>query len=102
MVVGGTVVLKHDGARAGSRTLNLGIKRRLTVLDWTSLGMPQRDWRIRRSDAFPSQSVLARHRLPQLSCQISCQLRGPSAAPQYARSRCSMAESHELTGCANS
>ena len=31
MVVGGTVV-QHGGARAGSRTLNLGIKRRLTFL----------------------------------------------------------------------
>src|ERR1700730_3531182 len=27
---------------------------------------------MRRSDAFVSQSVLARHRLPRLSCQISC------------------------------
>jgi len=62
MVVGGTVVLstvvlKHDGARAGSRTLNLGIKRRLTVLVMTGQQMAGCVWRVRRSDAFVSQCV---------------------------------------------
>ena len=60
MVVGGTVVLstvvlKHDGAREGSRTLNLGIKRRLTIFVWTCQGST------RRFDAFVPQSVLTCH-----------------------------------------
>jgi hypothetical protein len=35
----------HFGARAGNRTLNLGIKRRLTFLAWTCQEMPGRVWR---------------------------------------------------------
>jgi hypothetical protein len=31
--------------------------------------------RIRRADAFVPQSVLACHRVPRVSCQISCELR---------------------------
>ena len=74
------------GARAGNRTLNLGIKRRLTFLDWTRQGMPGRAWRIRRYDAFVSRSVLACHRLPRVSCHISCQL-PVLRPPWYRRSR---------------
>src|SRR5260370_12568960 len=62
---------QHDGARAGSRTL--GIKRRLTFLARKRQEVSGRATRIRRSDAFVSQSVLAVHRLPRVSCQISCQ-----------------------------
>ena len=64
---------QHDGARAGNRTLNLGIKRRLTFLAWKRQDVSGRALRIRRSDAFVSQSVLECHRLPRVSCQISCQ-----------------------------
>jgi hypothetical protein len=64
---------QHVGARAGSRTLNLGIKRRLTFLARKRQDVPGRDSRIRWSDPFVSQSVLTCHRLPRLSCQISCQ-----------------------------
>jgi hypothetical protein len=64
---------QHIGARAGNRTLNLGIKRRLTFVARKRQDVSGRASRIRRSDALVSQSVLACHRLPRLSCQISCQ-----------------------------
>jgi hypothetical protein len=60
---------QHGGARAGSRTLNLGIKRRLTVLVRKSQELPGRASRIRRSDAVVSGSVLTCHGVPPLSCQ---------------------------------
>jgi hypothetical protein len=68
---------KHVGARAGNRTLNLGIKRRLTLLARKCQGASGRAARIRRSDAFVPQRVLACHRLPWVSCHISCQIRVP-------------------------
>jgi hypothetical protein len=67
----------HVGARAGSRTLNLGIKRRLTFVARKRQDGSWRDSRTRWSDAFVPQSVLACHRLPWVSCQISCQSRVP-------------------------
>ena len=62
----------HDGARAGSRTLNLGIKRRLTFIVRKRQDVSRRASRTRRSDAFVPQSVLECHRLPSVSCHISC------------------------------
>jgi hypothetical protein len=60
---------QHIGARAGNRTLNLGIKRRLTFLARKRQDVSGRAPRIRRSDAFVSQGVLACHRVPRVSCQ---------------------------------
>ena len=70
---------QHVGARAGSRTLNLGIKRRLTFLARKRQDGSWRASRIRRYDAIVSQSVLTCHRLPRVSCQISCQFQQVSA-----------------------
>jgi len=53
---------RNIGARAGSRTLNLGIKRRLTVL--ARKDVLGRGSRIRWYDAQAPQSVLMCHRLP--------------------------------------
>jgi hypothetical protein len=63
----------HFGARAGNRTLNIGTKRRLTFLARKRKDLSGRATRIRRSDAFVPQSVLPRHRLSRVGCQISCQ-----------------------------
>ena len=60
-------------ARAGNQTLNLGIKRRLTFLARKRQDVSGLASRIRRSDAVVPQSVLTCHRLPRVSCQISCQ-----------------------------
>jgi hypothetical protein len=65
---------KRNGARVGNRTLNLGIKRRLTFLVRKRQDVSGRASRIRPSDAFVSQHVLACHRQPPVICQISCQL----------------------------
>src|SRR5437667_5905129 len=54
-------------------TVEQGIKRRLTVLDWTCQGTPERAWRTWPSDAFVPQSVLTCRRVPRISCHISCQ-----------------------------
>ena len=60
---------QHAGARAGSRTLNLGIKRRLTFLARKRQDVSGRATRIRRYDAFASQSVLECHTASRVSCQ---------------------------------
>jgi hypothetical protein len=51
---------------------NTGIKRRLTFLARKRQDVSGRATRIRRYDALVTQSVLACHRLPRVSCQISC------------------------------
>ncbi len=66
----------HIGARAGNRTLNLGIKRRLTFFATKRQDVSGRASRIWRSDAFVPRSVLACHRLPRVRCQLSCQMCG--------------------------
>ncbi len=63
--------LEH-GARAGSRTLNLGIKRRLTFLSRKCQEPSGPASRIRRSDASAPQIVLACHRVSRVSCRTSC------------------------------
>ena len=68
---------QHVGARAGSRTLNLGIKRRLTVLVRKRQDVLERASRTWRSDAFLSQSVLTCHSVPRVRCQQSCQTWSP-------------------------
>ena len=75
-------LLQHDGARAGSRTLNLGIKRRSTFLAWKRQDAPWRASRVRRSDALVPQSVLARHSLPCVSCQAGCRTRRRLSRPR--------------------
>jgi hypothetical protein len=56
----------------GVRTLNLGIKRRLTVRARKRQDVPGRASRVWRFDPFASQSVLTCHGAPWLSCQTSC------------------------------
>jgi hypothetical protein len=62
-------------SQAARQSLKQGIKRRLTVLAWTCLDATRHDSRTRSSDALVPPSVLACHRSPRLSCQISCQTR---------------------------
>lgn len=59
-------------ARAGNRTLNLGIKRRLTSVARKRQEKSGRASGIRRSHTFVPQSVLACHRASCVSCQTSC------------------------------
>jgi hypothetical protein len=60
-------------SQAARQSLKQGIKRRLTFLARNRQDLSGSASRIRRSDAIVSQSVLACHRLPWVSCQISCQ-----------------------------
>jgi len=55
---------RNIGARAGSRTLNLGIKRRLTFLARKRQDVSGRGSRTRWNDAQVPQSALMFHRLP--------------------------------------
>ena len=52
--------IKHDGARAGSRTLNLGIKRRLTCCVRRCQGRSGRVMCIHLQDAFVSRRVTSK------------------------------------------
>ena len=68
--------LPHDGARAGSRTLNLGIKslhsQRVSECQRVSGTLSS----VRQNDAAVSVSVTECQRMSGSRCQIRCQIRG--------------------------
>src|SRR5450759_2874201 len=89
----------HDGARAGSRILNLGIKSLQTYRLRASQGI---SGRVRPSlpysedDAFVSQRLLMNHRVSRRSCQRSCQKATPGPRSGLRRTRSTM--SRNLAG----
>src|SRR5712691_7011544 len=67
-------LVQHDGARAGSRTLNLWIKRLWTDRLRTSQRGLRRLTSIRAYDAIVSGRLRECHGVSWLSCQTSCQI----------------------------
>jgi hypothetical protein len=68
---------QHIGARAGNRTLNLGIKSLSTLRLREAQGGSGSLIRIRIFDAAVSGSLLEYQGVSRSRCQIRCEVRGP-------------------------